>query len=179
MKEVLLYLGHLAAYLIATLLLCTIQGSMWPILFASWPPPIFWLYPVIYLLLYHSFPKSIFWIYGLCVVIAAHSSMGLGQLSFCLLIITLIGRYVKKRIFWPGPGYFSLIVAGATFLFPIVQWTVSQIRDVNPIPYPSPWAWISSLLLTPAIAGAFFYFFNFLDHVFHDPNKQERAAESL
>lgn len=179
MKEVFLYVAHLFLYTFATLLLCTFQDSLWFLLFGGWSPPLLWFVPFLFLMIYHPFPKSIFWIYFLGIVVSSQTSMSAGTILVCLLVLTVLARYLKKRIYWPGPTYFALVTVGGVAILPVLFWLFSQMREANPMPYPSPGAWFWGLILTPALSPLFYYSLSFIDRLCHDPNRTEPTVENL
>jgi len=146
-------------------LLANFQTSFWIQIFDSFPPPMFWLPPIVYLSLYRKPVEGILTIYFLCIMFAAMSSMTIGVLGLIFLFMFVGFQALKLRIFWPGPYYFMLSCGIASLTFHIFHylttWLFSDVTTFLP-----DWAQlISEISLTPIISFPIYHVFSWIDRL--------------
>lgn len=179
MKEASLRFFHIFSYVLITIFLFSVQTSLWFLIFGQFPPPLFWLYPILFVVLYQKYPQSIFIAYLLAFVASAQTSMPTGIMVTVIMILSFVVRYFKNRIYWEGSSYFALVSVCASAIYPLIYWLISLLRELNPLPYPQFWPALWQVILAPLFAPIFYILFMRLDRACHDPRLAEKSTETV
>lgn len=144
-----------AFFFLSLILLCGAQTTLWYQVFGTLTAPLLWMYLIINTILYYNRTTSLFLVYGSSFIIAAFTAVPIKILLITMLILWAIVTFVKNRIFWEGPWYFTLAVLGATFTF-----EVSYIVSISVLETKSfsiyVWQRLLQILFTTLFAPLFF-----------------------
>lgn len=120
--------------LLLTLLACAFQTTFWPEFFGSLSAPPFWLIFIIWLSLYRGQRSTILLLYGMGLVACLFTAMPLKLMLFSILALHLLLRLAKERVFWAGPGYFTLASTLGVLAYHLLYLSLSQVLEPTPTP---------------------------------------------
>lgn len=129
-------------------LLCGIQTVLWPNITTHLTAPPLWLILLTWIALYRDQRETILLIYLLGWLATAFTAMPLKMMLFSLLILFVLIRQVKERVFWPGTPYFVLIGTLSVVAFQVIYITLSYFLE------PTPVAWLPLERLTIVLWAA-------------------------
>lgn len=138
------------------MLLCGIQTTFWLQIFGDIPAPLLWLNLMIFIMLYKRFSHALFLIYALGFSLMAFSLAPLKLIWISLLLLFGVVYFIKKRIFWTGAGYYTIMCAFSGVAFHIIYLVASRILEKNPahIEFTSR---MLQIILTPFFAPATYW----------------------
>jgi len=174
MRERLLLASNLALFSLATLLLASIQSSLWFQVFGWFPAPVFWFPALIYVSLYRAPIELLAVVFLMSLVLSTMSVMPDSLLFISIAFIAISVRIVKERFYWPGSGYFMLVSGVATLGWHLLAWVGSIMISDVPTVMPAVLDWVLQALLTPLIAPLLLPLFRWFD----DLSKREQPAEA-
>ncbi|HVK61377.1 MAG TPA: hypothetical protein VM432_07495 [Bdellovibrionales bacterium] len=165
MKEKLTLAGNIALFLFATLVLGTIQTSLWFQVFGYFPSPALWLPCLVYVALYRSTLESIIYSYLTAFVLSSLTAMPEGVLMINCLGLSLATQIFKRRFYWTAASYAMLVCGLGAILFHLLHLTTTFFIGDTPLTSPSIINWLVESLLTPLAAPLLFPVFRWFDHV--------------
>lgn len=120
MRRQWLFLLNFAFLSFGIFFLTGFQTSFWFQIFGDWPAPQLWLIIVIFSALYRRSFSGLLSIYAFGFFVTSFSVLPLKVMYLILLELFVVIHLVKNRIFWTGPGYFTLMVGFGTFCYEII-----------------------------------------------------------
>ncbi len=164
MKERLKLAANVFLFLFATLMLATLQTSLWFQTFGYFPAPALWIPCLIYVALYRSTLEVIIYSYLTAFVLASMTAMPEGVLMVTCLAVALTTQVFKKRIYWMSASYVLMVCGLGALFFQIYHWIATYIFG-EPITSPAVIDWLIEALLTPLAAPVLFPIFRWFDRV--------------
>lgn len=164
MKERSKLVANVLVFLIATLLLATIQTSLWFQIFGYFPSPSLWIPVLIYVALNRSTLETIIYAYLTAFVLSSMTAMPEGILMVACLGVALTAQVFKKRIYWVSASYIMMVSGLGALLFQIYHWIAAFVFG-DPISMPAVIDWLIEALLTPLAAPVLWPIFRWLDRV--------------
>lgn len=122
-------LWRIFAPLIMMVLICGVQTVIWPNLISSLPAPPFWLLLIVWVALYRNERETILLIYLMGLLATSFTAMPLKMMLFSLMILYILIRRVKERVFWTGMPYFVMASAASVTAFQIIYMVLSAILE--------------------------------------------------
>lgn len=165
MKERYQLLVNIILFLGTALFLAILQSAIWFQFFGSFPPPLFWLPPLIYLSLYRHPREGLLVAYLILFTLTTLTGIHVGFLLLSFLWVYTGIIMFKTRVFTTGPRYFCLVNGSAALALPIVQYTLSFVFEEQAIANPEIGSWILSAILTPIPAYPLYKLLTFFDRV--------------
>ena len=156
--------GNVLLFLFATLMLATIQTSLWFQIFGYFPSPALWIPVLIYVALNRSTLETIIYAYLTAFVLASMTAMPEGVLMVSCLGVALTAQVFKKRIYWNSASYIMMVSGLGALFFEIYHWTASYIFN-DPISSPAIIDWLIEALLTPLCAPVLFPILQWFDRL--------------
>lgn len=179
MKERLILVANVALFLGATLLLGTLQTSLWFQIFGYFPGPALWIPCLVYIALYRSTLETIIYAYLTAFVLATLTAMPEGTLMVTCLALALTAQVFKQRIYWASASYAMLICGLSALMFQIYHWGATFVIGDQPLTSPAVIDWLIEALLTPLAAPILFPVFRWFDHLTgRDPEADVTARVS-
>lgn len=175
MKERLKLAANVLLFLLATLLLATIQTSLWFQIFGYFPSPALWIPCLIYVALYRSTLETIIYSYLTAFVLSSMTAMPEGILMISCLAVALVAQVFKKRIYWVSASYIMMVCGLGALFFQIFHWGAAYVFG-EPLSSPAIIDWIIEALLTPLAAPILFPVFRWFDHLTDREPTPEIAA---
>ena len=163
MKNSSLIFANYFLFTFVTIILTSLQCSLWMQFFGYFPAPQLWLTTLIYWTLYRKPLESIFMAYILTAVAGALSSIPTNMLLFIIIILVFLAMMVKRRIFWAGPTFFMICAGLSTLIFPTVHFGLSWLIETNPIHDIEALDWLLSALLTALLSLPLYYLYDWID----------------
>lgn len=173
MKEKLKLGGNVLLFLLATLLLATVQTSLWFQIFGYFPSPALWIPALIYVALNRSTLETIIYSYLTAFVLASMTAMPEGVLMISCLGVALTAQVFKKRIYWVSASYVMMVSGLGALLFQLIHWGAAYVFG-DPLSSPAIIDWLIEALLTPLAAPVLFPVFRWFDRV---TDRGEPASE--
>lgn len=147
---------NLLIYFFSIVLVCGFQTTMWLQMFGSIAAPQLWLNIMVFIMLYKRNFHAIFLIYVLGFVLTVFTLAPLKLIYLTLLILFGLVYFVKKRIFWPGSGYFTIMCSLAGIAFHIIYLLLSVFLEKNPASLEFTGR-MTQIILTPLFAPATYW----------------------
>lgn len=126
------FIYNIVTFFVILVLLCGLQSTFWLQVFGSIPAPLLWLNLMVFVMLYKRFTNALFLIYALGFTLTAFTLAPLKIFWFALLILFALIYFIKKRIYWTGAGYYTIMCAFASIAFHVIYLIVSRILEKNP-----------------------------------------------
>lgn len=164
MKERLKLVANVLLFLLATLLLATVQTSLWFQIFGYFPSPALWIPCLTYVALYRSTLEVIIYSYLTAFVLASMTAMPEGVLMVSCLAVALTTRLFKERIYWVSASYVMMVCGLGALFFQLFHWVATYILG-DPITSPAVIDWLIEALLTPLAAPVLFPVFRWFDRL--------------
>lgn len=164
MKERMKLIANVLLFLLATLLLATLQTSLWFQIFGYFPSPALWIPCLIYVALYRSTLEVIIYSYLTAFVLASMTAMPEGVLMVSCLAVALTAQVFKRRIYWESASYILMVCGLGALFFQLYHFIASWVLG-DPITSPSVIDWTIEALLTPLAAPILFPVFRWFDRV--------------
>lgn len=145
------------------IMLSGLQTTFWYQVFGSITPPLLWLYIIVHTILYYKQLTALFLVYSSSLIVAAFTAVPLKVLLITMLVLWAVITFVKNRIFWEGPWYFTLAVLGGSVLLQTTYLITAAILEIK-----SDSLYIGQRLLQVLLTTALAYpAFNLLQPVNH------------
>ncbi|HRO68232.1 MAG TPA: hypothetical protein PL182_11755 [Pseudobdellovibrionaceae bacterium] len=122
-------LWRIFAPLVMTILICGAQTVVWPNLISSLPAPPFWLLLIVWVSLYRNERETILLVYLMGLLATAFTAMPLKMMLFSLMILYVLIRRVKERVFWTGMPYFVMASAASVTAFQVIYMILSAVLE--------------------------------------------------
>jgi len=164
MKEKLKLGGNVLLFLLATLLLATVQTSLWFQIFGYFPSPALWIPVLIYVALNRSTLETIIYSYLTAFVLASMTAMPEGVLMISCLGVALTAQVFKKRIYWVSASYIMMVSGLGALFFQLYHWGAAYVFG-DPLSSPAIIDWLIEALLTPLAAPVLFPVFRWFDRI--------------
>lgn len=167
-------LWRIFAPLIMTVLICGVQTVIWPNLISSLPAPPFWLLLIVWVAVYRNERETILLIYLMGLLATSFTAMPLKMMLFSLMILYILIRRVKERVFWTGMPYFVIAGAASVTAFQVIYMILSAILE----PIRTAWLPLDRLvvILWSAPAAIVIYWLMMkVDRSSLDPSDRERS----
>lgn len=119
---------------IAVMLLCGIQTTVWPVLFGHIQSPQLWLPWVIFLALYRPHFEALFMAYFFGLIMLGFTSLGIKIIWPALLVLVGVTSFTKNKLFWPGLRYFMIASVLSCVLWNVTILILSAIMESPPAP---------------------------------------------
>ncbi|MEC9281173.1 MAG: hypothetical protein VX642_00570 [Bdellovibrionota bacterium] len=152
---------NLIIYFVVNLLLLGLQSSLWPSIAGSIPSPHFLMYSLLFFALFHDLKTGAAFLIFSVALYSSYSIVPIEILFFCLACIYVLVNQVKKRVFWPGSSYFTLMSGISVILFHFCYYLFSWMIEDDASGYASiQWGfWLLQLLSTALFAPLFYWIF--------------------
>jgi hypothetical protein len=177
MKEKFLLAANLGIFAMATLILGTIQTSIWFQIFGHFPSPALWIPCLIYIALFRSTLEAIIFSYLTAFLLSPLTAMPEGILMIVCLALTLSAQVFKKRIYWSGSTYFMMMCGFGSLVFNAYHLAASRVIGDFPLMSPEISSWLIQALLTPLFAPGLFRIFRWFDSVSNREQSPEASAQ--
>lgn len=165
MKEKALLACNAALFCVAVLTLGTMQTSLWYQIFGYFPAPALWLSAVVFVGLYRPLPEAAALIYAFAFLMSTMTVMPMSLIMASAMGVGLAAMFVKRRIYWPGSGYFMIACGLGSLLFHLLRWAGSFAIEDHALTSPEIGDWLLEALLTPLAAPALHALYWAFDHV--------------
>jgi hypothetical protein len=165
MKEKLQLLTNIGLFAFATLLMGTVQTSLWFQILGYFPAPALWIPGLVYISLFRPTLEAVIFSYVCAFVLGTMTAMPEGMLMFVCLALSLSVQVFKQRIYWPGSSYFMMVCGLAALMFHVFHWAATFLIGDAPLTSPQISDWLIESLLTPLAAPLLFPFFRWFDRV--------------
>ena len=147
------------------MVLSAAQTSLWFLVLGHFPPPMFWLIVLVYVSVTRPLWEATFMTYLLSLTIVPFTAAPFeAVLVFCLLLTVLIFLF-RERVFWGGPTYFMMMVAGTSLAAPLIYWGVSRWLDKSPLSIPDIFDWLLSGCLTALFSLPMYRLYQWFDAI--------------
>jgi len=170
--------GNFLLFLLLAAILASLQCSLWLQFFGYFPAPQLWLTTLAYWSIYRRPSEALFMVYALTIVANSLSSIPMSLLLPIDIGVFVVLFGIKRRIFWSGATYFTLLSFIATIVFPIFHIAISWLFEDNPITDPELLDWILSALITALISLPLFQLYQKLDKLTHKELPSEAGSTS-
>lgn len=164
MKENLKLAGNVLLFLLTTLVLATVQTSLWFQIFGYFPSPALWIPVLIYVALHRSTLETIIYSYLTAFVLASMTAMPEGLLMISCLGVALTAQVFKKRIYWVSASYIMMVSGLGALLFQLYHWIGAYVFG-DPLSSPAVIDWLIEALLTPLTAPVLFPVLQWFDRL--------------
>jgi cell shape-determining protein MreD len=165
MKHKLLLATNLLLFALATLLLGTVQTSLWFEIFGYFPAPAFWMPCLVYVALFRSTIETVIYAYLVAFLLATLTAIPEGTLMVVCLAVALSVQVFKQRIYWSESTYFMLICGIASLLFNVYHMASTFFIGNAALTSPQISDWLIQALLTPLIAPGLMPIFRWIDRI--------------
>ncbi|MES2857321.1 MAG: hypothetical protein V4692_15735 [Bdellovibrionota bacterium] len=179
MKENLTFASNIALFLLATLVLGTIQTSLWFQVFGYFPSPAFWLPCLIYVALYRSTLETIIYSYLTAFVLSTLTAMPEGILMITCLALALATQIFKRRFHWTAASYAMLVCGLGSVFFHVFHLATTFVIGDAPLTSPAIVDWLVEALLTPLTAPLLFPIFRWFDRLTNRENAIEVSGTQV
>ncbi len=159
-------------------LLCGFQTSFWYQLFGNVPSPLLWINLVVYVALYRKPFMAIWIIYSLGFIAACFSAVPLKMIFITLLLLCLLINAIKSRVFWAGPGYYTIMTIFGAVAYHVLYFLLSLILEKNSASLQLTERLVQ-IILTPSFAFPMYWLLARIDHWTHCEMLQESGGVEL
>lgn len=177
MKEWSLLIGNHLLFVLATLILASLQTSLWFQIFGYFPGPALWIPSLIYIALFRSTTEAIIFSYVASVALSTMTAIPEGMLMSICLGLVLTAQLFKQRIYWSGLSYVMMTCGLASLIFHVYHWAATFIIGDTPMTSPQIMDWLIEALLTPLAAPLLFHVFAWFDQLTHRDPPSEVSAQ--
>jgi cell shape-determining protein MreD len=179
MKENVTLASNVALFLLATLVLGTVQTSLWFQVFGYFPSPAFWLPCLVYVALYRSTLEAIIYSYLTAFVLSTLTSMPEGVLMITCLALSLATQVFKRRFHWTAASYAMLVCGLASVFFHVFHFATTWVVGDTPMTSPAIIDWLVEALLTPLTAPVLFPIFRWFDRLTNRESGIEMSSGTI
>ena len=165
MKERLLHLANVLLFVLAALVLASLQTSLWFQIFGYFPGPALWIPCLIYVALFRPTLEAIIFAYLAGFALSTMTAMPEGLLMAVCLGLVLTAQLFKQRIYWSGSSYLMMTCGLAALMFHVFHWALSYVLGDHPLTSPNVMDWLIEALLTPLAAPPLFPLFKWFDKI--------------
>ncbi len=158
-----LNISNYLLYIGVTIILTSLQCSLWMQFFFYFSAPQMWIPVLAYWATYRNLSEGLLMCYLLVVVTVSLSAVPLSLLLLLNLLCFLLAITIKQRIYWLGPTYLMLVTGIITLSFPIIHFLLSWAIEPNPISDPEIIDSILTGLLTSLMALPLYFLFRKFD----------------
>ncbi len=179
MRERALVLANVILFGMTTLLLATVQTSLWFQILGWFPAPAFWIPVLVYISLYRAPVELVVGLFALSAILSPMTVMP-GSLLFmiCLLLGGAI-RLIKQRFYWAGSSYFMMMSGIAALAWHVFHWLGSMVAGPEPLTSPEVSDWLIQALLTPLTAPPLHELFRWFDRLTDRGQPAEASVDRL
>ncbi len=177
MKENLLRATNLLLFVMAAMVLASLQTSLWFQIFGYFPGPALWIPCLVYIALFRSTLEAVLFSYVMGVALAAMTTMPEGLLMIVCLALILSTQILKSRIYWTSSSYLMMVSGIAALSFHLFHLIASYIIGDHPLTSPNIMDWLIEALLTPLAAPPLFPIFQWFDKVTNREPPTEASAQ--
>ncbi len=178
MKAKLLLIANLALFVLALMILGSVQTSLWFQIFGYFPSPALWIPCLIYVALYRSTLETIIFAYLAGFTLSTMSAMPEGLLMLLCVALALTARLFKRRIYWETSSYMMMTCGLAALVFHLYHWGASFFIGDYPLTSPNIMDWLIEALLTPLAAPPLLPLFRWFDRITERDNSEMAAHVS-
>lgn len=176
MKERFLLFTNLALFILAILVLGTLQTSLWFQVFGYFPAPAMWLPVLIYVALFRSTLETILFSYLTGFVLSTLTVMPEGLLMSVCLALALSVQLFKTRIYWLSASYSMMVCGLAALVFHVFHWAATFLIEDVPLTSPQVSSWLIECLLTPLLAPVVFPILQLIDRLTNRESATEMSS---
>ncbi len=144
-----------------------IQTTLWYQLFGSVPSPLLWLNLVVFVTLYRKPMPAILTIYAMGFILLVYTGMPLKMMWISLLILFTLVYGIKTRVFWSGPGYYTIMCGFSAVAYHLVFFLISMVLEKNPANFQFVDRLVQ-IILTPSFAFPMYWVLAKIDRVTQD-----------
>lgn len=179
MREKLLLVAGVALLALTTLVLATLQTSLWFQIFGWFPAPAFWMPALVFVALYRAPVEMIISVFVISLILSTMTVMPDGLLFMSLLTLGGAIRLVKQRFYWTGSSYFMMVSGFAALAWHTFHWAGSLLTSETPLVNPEIADWLIQALLTPLIAPPLYDLFRWFDKLIDRDQIAEASTDIL
>jgi hypothetical protein len=179
MKEKLLFVSNIFVLALTTLVLATIQSSLWFQIFGWFPPPAFWIPVLVYVSLYRSPTEAVVVVFVLSLILSTMTVIPDSLLFMTCLLLGASVRLVKQRFYWAGASYFMIVCGFAALVWHVYHWLGSMVASDMPLTSPEVIDWLIQAMLTPLVAPPLYNLFRWFDKVTDREQPVEASTDML
>lgn len=150
-------------HLLTTLILTSLQCSLWLQFFGYFPAPLMWQPVIAFWAVYRNLSEGLLMTYLLTITTVSLSAIPLSLFLFLNLVCFVVAKAIKQRIYWSGPTYLMLISGTLSLFFPLGHFILSWAIEPNPITDPEILDSILSALFTVLMAMPLYFLFVKID----------------
>jgi hypothetical protein len=177
MKEKLLLAANVGLFVFATMILATMQSSLWFQILGYFPAPALWIPCLIYVALFRSTLETVIFAYLTVFLLSTMTAMPEGILMVSVLALALSAQLFKQRIYWSGSSYFMMMCGLGSLGFNLYHLAATQLIGSTPLTSPQISDWLIEALLTPLVAPGLFKVFRWFDHATNREQTPEASAQ--
>jgi len=177
MKEKILLIANVLLFTLATLVLASLQTSLWFQIFGYFPGPALWIPCLIYVALFRSTLEAVIFAYLAGFALSTMTAMPEGILMVVCLALVLTAQLFKQRIYWPGASYLMMTCGLAALMFHVYHWAATFVLGDHPLTSPNVMDWLIEALLTPLAAPPLFPLFKWFDKITERDSSTDISAQ--
>ncbi|MEN0058364.1 MAG: hypothetical protein AAGB31_05980 [Bdellovibrio sp.] len=162
----------------ALLFLAGVQTTLWFQLFENVPAPLLWLNLVVYVILYRKPYPAILTLYAMGFILLSFTAMPLKMMWISLLVLFTLVYGIKSRVFWTGPGYYTIMSAFSAVAYHVIYILTSLLLEKNPASFELVDRFVQ-VLLTPSFAFPMYWALAKLDKLTQDELVHEPGGLEL
>lgn len=154
------------------------QTTLWFQIFGNVPAPLLWLNLVVYVILYRRPGPAILMIYAIGFILLAFTAMPLKMMWISLLILFTLVYGIKRRVFWTGSGYYTIMCTFSAVAYHLIFFLGSQVLERNPASFEIVDRLVQ-IVLTPSFAFPMYWALSKIDRVTQDDLLHEPGGLEL
>ena len=162
----------------ALIFLAGFQSTFWFQLFGNVPAPLLWVNLIVYVTLYRKPFPAILTIYAMGFLLLAYTGMPLKMMWISLLILFTLVYGIKRRVFWSGPGYYTIMCGFSAVAYHIIYISLSMGFEKNPASFEVVDRLVQ-IVLTPSFAFPMYWVLSKLDRMTQDELVHEHGGLDL
>lgn len=152
-------------FLLLTLILTSLQCSLWMQFFGYFPAPQMWIPTLAYWAIYRDTGEGLIMAYLIVVSTISLSAVPLSLFLGIVIICFLLAKLIKERIYWRGTTYLTLISLVLALAFPLLHYLLSWAFEPVRITDPEALDNILSALLTALMSLPLYFLYAKIDEL--------------
>ncbi|MFS4457581.1 hypothetical protein [Bdellovibrio sp. HCB2-146] len=160
---------------VALVFVAGFQTTFWFQLFGNVPAPLLWLNLIVYVTLYRKPYPAIITIYAMGFVLMSYTGMPLKMMWISLLILFTLVYGIKRRVFWSGSGYYTIMCGFSAVAYHLIYFFTSMVLERNPASFEIVDRLVQ-IILTPSFAFPMYWVLAKMDKVTQDELVHEHGG---